>query len=143
MIVLPGDGKSSSTPSASEVERGEARAEALRPPSPPPAYSSSSTGPPHIVVQSANPELPSAFMPPSPSSFPHPHPHTGSSSSGPTPLFSPAAIPSADYAYYDPRSSYSLALADRRAFDRFWNAFGCAIGVLILLWMFGLLRFGN
>ncbi|KAJ7167671.1 hypothetical protein C8R46DRAFT_1034318 [Mycena filopes] len=139
MIIVPGDGKSSSAPSDADAERGEA---SRRPSGPPPAYSSSSADSIQIVVHGANPELPSAFMPPSPSSFPHPHPHTGLLASGPTPLFSPAAIP-ADYAYYDPRSSYSLARADQRALTRFWGAFTCAIGILVLLWMMGLIRLGH
>ncbi|KAF7302132.1 hypothetical protein MIND_00780000 [Mycena indigotica] len=105
-----------------------------RNPSPPPPYVGRSTVP-------SEGELPSAFRPPSPSSFPHAHPHTNTASSGPTPLI--GAGPDGSYAYYDPRSAYSLAQADRRAQERFWSAFGCAIAILIFLWTIGLLRFGN
>ncbi|KAJ7771099.1 hypothetical protein DFH07DRAFT_241598 [Mycena maculata] len=149
MIVSEGDRKGATEPSA--------QPEAAR--DPPPAYTASSStvisesaptatdaGPIQIIVQHPSPveEMPSAFQPPSPSSFPHPHPHTRVSSSGPTPLFLPTVAPSADgyYAYYDPRSPHSLALADKRAFARFWSAFTCAIGLLLFLWLVGLIQLG-
>ncbi|KAJ6610400.1 hypothetical protein B0H10DRAFT_2225040 [Mycena sp. CBHHK59/15] len=149
MILVGGDGKGATDPSA---EPEEHRPE----PSRDPAYTSSSTlitesaahatdaAPIQIIVQHPSPELPSAFWPPSPSFFPHPHPHTRVSSSGPTPFFLPAAAPSTDghYAYYDPRSPYSLALADRRALVRFWGAFMCSMCVLVLLWLMGLIQLG-
>ncbi|KAJ7246581.1 hypothetical protein B0H12DRAFT_1126227 [Mycena haematopus] len=147
MIITQGDTKAA--PSA-QVAGAEINGEPSRVPSPPPAYSSSAdserdAGTIQIIVQREDPELPSAFRPPSPSSFPHPHPHTRFSSSGPTPLFMPVATPSpfaaeASYPYYDPRSPYSLALADRRAWKRFRSAFLCNVGILLLLWSFGLIR---
>ncbi|KAJ6561474.1 hypothetical protein DFH09DRAFT_494325 [Mycena vulgaris] len=153
MIIQGGDAKGGTEPPAEPAEP-QAEPSRARDPSPPPAYSPSTSandtvtdaasGPIPAIVQYPSPELPSAFRPPSPSSFPHPHPHTGISSSGPTPLFLPAAAPSAEgyYAYYDPRSSYSLARADRRALARFWSSFACCIGILVLLWLLGLIQFG-
>ncbi|KAJ7887513.1 hypothetical protein B0H14DRAFT_3856245 [Mycena olivaceomarginata] len=141
MLIAQEDNKGVQEPSA----QAEVNGEPSRARSPPPAYSSSTdAGPiPTIVPQ---PELPSAFRPPSPSSFPHPNP-TRISSSGPTPLFMPVALtPSsaeAHYPYYDPRSPYSLALADKRAWDRFWSAFMCSIVILVLLWFLGLIQFGS
>ncbi|KAF8214080.1 hypothetical protein K438DRAFT_1956177 [Mycena galopus ATCC 62051] len=144
MIIAAGDNKGAPEPSArAELTNGEPS----RAPSPPPAYSSSparetdDAGAIQIIVQRQDPELPSAFRPPSPSSFPHPHPHTRFQSSGPTPLFAPAT-PSAQpsYPYYDPRSPYSLALADQRAWDRFRGAFLWNIGIFVFLWCLGLIR---
>jgi hypothetical protein len=142
-MIVQGDGKGASA----DAGRAETHGEPSRAPSPPPAYSSSpatDASPIQIVVQQS-PELSNAFRPPSPSSFPHPHPHMGASSSGPTPFFLPAATPSADgyYPYYDPRSPYSVALADRRAFVRFWSAFTCAMGIIIVFWLLGLIQFGT
>ncbi|KAJ7098712.1 hypothetical protein B0H15DRAFT_588116 [Mycena belliarum] len=151
MIVQGRDGKSALEAS---VEPAEPQAKPTREPSPPPAYSASTSAfpitsaaapIPEIVVQHPSPELPNAFRPPSPSSFPHLNTYTGPASPGPTPFFLPAATPAADghYAYYDPRSPYSIARADRRALSRFWGAFGCAVGILVLLWLLGLLQFGG
>ncbi|KAJ7228196.1 hypothetical protein GGX14DRAFT_611634 [Mycena pura] len=123
-------------PSADSAESTEPQVEPSHAPSPPPPYvSRSTTG----TAGQPNPELPSVFRPPSPSSFPHPHPHTGPAfSAGPTPISLPTATP-ADvyYAYYDPRSAYSLALADRRALVRFWSAFLGAMCILAFLWFIG------
>lgn len=153
MVISGQDGKGATEPSPG---RADHQPEPSRDPSPPPAYSSSTvvsesanaaatdSGHIQIIVQHPSPELPSAFRPPSPSSFPHPHPHTGISSSGPTPFFLPAATPGPSeghYAYYDPRSPYSLALADRRALVRFWSAFGWAMSILVLLWLLGFIQF--
>ncbi|KAJ7462164.1 hypothetical protein FB451DRAFT_1404633 [Mycena latifolia] len=153
MIIQGGDAKGATEPSAGPAE---AQASVTRDPSPPPAYSPSTSANPtdsasvagsgsiQIVVQHPSPELSSAFRPPSPSSFPHPHPHTHMASAGPTPFFLPTVTPTGDgyYAYYDPRSPYSLALADRRALVRFWSAFGCNIVILVLMWLLGLIQFG-
>ncbi|KAJ7639367.1 hypothetical protein FB45DRAFT_425516 [Roridomyces roridus] len=121
---------------------GKADTEPPRSPSPPPAYSTSASSnalnPGTLAVQQ-EPELPSAFRPPTPSSFPHPHPSMHST--GPTPFFSPQNQNNS-YAYHDPRSPYSLALADRRAFVRFWAAFTWAVGVLLVLWLLDLVRVG-
>ncbi|KAJ7223951.1 hypothetical protein C8J57DRAFT_232576 [Mycena rebaudengoi] len=153
MVIVDGGGKSDTASSSGSTEPTQ-QPEIPRNPSPPPPYRASTvlsqsaanatgSGAIQIVVQHPSPELPSAFQPPTPSSFPHPHPHTHIGSSGPTPLFLPTATPAADthYPYYDPRSPYSIALADRRAFNRFWSAFWCSIGILVLLWLLGLLQF--
>ncbi|KAJ6458624.1 hypothetical protein C8R47DRAFT_1081554 [Mycena vitilis] len=140
MIVAEGDSKSARMPSPPAERAGEP---SRAPSDPPPAYSPGTDGPTSPIAVQQSPELPSAFRPPSPSSFPHLYPQTGPASSGPTPFFHPAAAPATDgqYAYYDPRSTYSIALADRRAFVRFWTAFAWAMAVLLLLWTLGLIQF--
>ncbi|KAJ6515392.1 hypothetical protein C8R45DRAFT_956358 [Mycena sanguinolenta] len=151
MILAEGDNKV--VPPA-PVNGAEVNGEPSRAPSPPPAYTPSTDsvagGTTQILVQRQEPdsELSSAFRPPSPSSFPHPHPHTRMSTSGPTPLFMPVAVPFSpqasateqSYPYYDPRSPYSLALADQRAWNRFRSAFLWNVAIFVLLWCLGLIR---
>ncbi|KAK7062174.1 hypothetical protein R3P38DRAFT_3167172 [Favolaschia claudopus] len=141
MIIADGSGDRKGDSSAPDDAMN---GEPSRAHSPPPSYVTATAAP--IASPPTNLEqVPSAFMPPSPSSFPHQPQQTATSPPGPTPLFSPAGTRSTEtyYPYYDPRSPYSLALADKRAWNRFWGAFMCNVGILVLLWILGFIQFGT